>query len=210
MYGKIRNACGALACGLVLAGWSSTALAERPGARHAGAERPARDHVRVTERQREGNVRTRSDVVTFDDGRVVRRDATATRDRAAGTADREVTRTGADGRERTVQDSVQPTADGRVRDTTWTDAQGRTATRDTVVARDPEAGVRTRDTVWTGREGAVRSLESTTTRTGQGHQRQDVWTNPDGATVTRTADVVHDPASGTTTRDVDVDRQPAP
>jgi hypothetical protein len=65
---------------------------------------------------------------------------------------------------------------------TRTGPNGQTATRDAVVARDPEAGVRTKDVTWTGAEGRTANRNTVTEKTENGRTTTTTVTRPDGST----------------------------
>lgn len=96
----------------------------------------------------------------------------------------------------------QRTDTGHTRSDTWTNANGRTATRDATVVNDRDAGTRTRDVEWTGPNGRTAERHDLTTRTDNGYTRESTFTGPAGQTTTRDATVVHDREAGTRTRDV--------
>lgn len=104
----------------------------------------------------------------------------------------------------------QRTDNGHVRNDTWTNASGKSATRAATVVNDKEAGTRTRDVVMTLPDGRTRTMNDVTTRTGNGYTRDTSITNPNGSTLQRDVDASWDPATQTWTRDVNVDRTPAP
>jgi hypothetical protein len=82
---------------------------------------------------------------------------TVVNDRDAGTRSVDVTRTGVDGKTRSMSLDVQRTEDGHTASRTLTNAQGETATRNTSVSNDREAGVRTRESEFSmGAAAAVR------------------------------------------------------
>lgn len=99
-----------------------------------------------------------------------------------------------------VQQQRTPT--GHERNTTWTGANGKIATRDAVVTNDRANGVRTREVTATGPNGKTGTRVDTTTRTDDGYNRSSVITGPDGKTATRDADVSFDKDAGTRTREV--------
>lgn len=110
---------------------------------------------------------------------------------------------GADGNwTRTTQ--VQRTANGHTRSDRWQGPDGRTASRDVVVANDREAGARTRNASWTGPDGQQTHVDTVTQRTDSGFTRGRIVTRPDGATATRDMTVVRDKDAGM--RSVDVTR----
>jgi hypothetical protein len=99
---------------------------------------------------------------------------------------------------------VQRTENGHTRSDRWQGQDGRTASRDVVVANDRDAGTRTRNAVWTGPEGQQTRVDTVTQRTDSGYTRDTIVTRPDGATATRNMTVARDAEAGT--RSVDVAR----
>lgn len=76
----------------------------------------------------------------------------------------------------TKQVEHRRTENGYERATTWTGPDGRTATRNETVVRDPEARTRTRDVTWTGPDGKQRTVHDVVTKTDDGHTRSTVIT----------------------------------
>ncbi len=108
----------------------------------------------------------------------------------------------ADAREVTRQTTKQRTDNGHVRKDTWSNAAGRTATREATVVNDRENRTRTRDVLWTGPNGQQATRQDVTRRTENGYTRDSVLTGPDGRQATRSAVVVNDKEAGTRTRSV--------
>jgi hypothetical protein len=106
------------------------------------------------------------------------------------------------GAQRTHHTEGQRTANGRTRHDDWTNAQGKTATRDATVVNDRANGTRTRDVDWQGPNGKSATREDVTQRTADGYTRDSTFTGPNGKTATRDATVVRDKEAGTTSRDV--------
>jgi|APFre7841882724_1041349.scaffolds.fasta_scaffold07593_4 hypothetical protein len=100
------------------------------------------------------------------------------------------------------QSQVQRTTSGHTRSDTWTNAQGRTASRDAVVVNDKQARTRTRDVQWQGPEGGQGSRHDVIQRTDDGYTRSSTATNAQGQTATRNATVVDDAAARTRSRNV--------
>jgi hypothetical protein len=142
--------------------------------------------------QRTEDGRTRSTTWTDAQGRTASREATVTRDPAAGTRTRDVVLTGRDGQTRTRSTTVERTENGHTSATVLTDAQGNVATRDASVTRDPETGTRTRQVEWTGRDGQTASRTSVTQRTDDGRTTTSTSVRPDGTTITREYTVSRD------------------
>jgi hypothetical protein len=95
----------------------------------------------------------------------------------------------------------QRTENGHTRTDTWTGADGKTATRATVVTNDKDAGARTRNVDYTGPNGNTASVDSVRTRTEDGFTRSTTVTNAQGETATRDLTVARDKEAGTVTRD---------
>lgn len=100
------------------------------------------------------------------------------------------------------QTEQQATDKGFKRNTTVTNDQGQTATRQVEVVNDKDAGVRTRTMTGTTFDGKTVSGQSVTTRTDDGFTRQDSFTGPNGQTSTRQVDVSRDAEAGTVTKNV--------
>lgn len=100
------------------------------------------------------------------------------------------------------ESQVQRTANGHTRSETWTNSQGRTASREAVVTNDREAQTRTREVLWQGSEGRQASRQDMTQKTDAGFTRSSTATNAQGQTATRNATVVNDRDAGTRTRTV--------
>jgi hypothetical protein len=94
------------------------------------------------------------------------------------------------------------TDNGHAREDTWTNGQGKTATRDANVVNDRDNGTRTRDVDWQGPNGKTATREDVTQRTSDGYTRDSTFTGPNGKTATRDATVVRDKDAGTVSRDV--------
>ena len=102
----------------------------------------------------------------------------------------------------THQTERAKTDDGHKREDTWTNGEGKTATRDAKVVNDRENGTRTRDVDWQGPNGKTATREDVTQRTPDGYTRDSTFTGPNGKTATRDATVVRDKDAGTMSRDV--------
>ena len=119
---------------------------------------PGGTWTRTSERQRTDSGATRHDEWRNANGKTASRDVTVTRDREAGTAQRDATWTGPNGGTGSSHTDVQRTDTGMTRNTTVTNANGQTATRNVEVTRDKEAGTTTRNvdyTTFNGRSGSV-------------------------------------------------------
>lgn len=106
----------------------------------------------------------------------------------------------------TRQVQQKPTANGIVRNTVTTNAQGETATRDMTLTRDKEAGTRTRTVEGTNFEGGSYSGQAVTQKTDDGYSRDASFTNAQGKTVSKSTDVVVDKEAGSVTKNVSVTR----
>jgi len=104
------------------------------------------------------------------------------------------------------QTQVQGTASGHTRSDTWTNADGRTASRNATVVNDKEAGTRTRDVQRQGPEGKTATRHEETQRTESGYTRNSTATNAQGQTTIRNVTANKDPSTQTWTRDVSVNR----
>jgi hypothetical protein len=179
----------------------SASAEARPGDR---AERPhARgDWSSHSERQRTDNGHSTHTSWTASNGKTATRDATVVNDKEIQTRSRDVSYIGPNGEQSSVHDVRQKTDDGHTHNSTFTDSQGRTATREATVVNDKDAGTRTRDVTYTGRGGQQRTVSEVTQKTDNGHTRDTTLTNAKGETATREAVATRDAASGTRTRDV--------
>jgi hypothetical protein len=104
------------------------------------------------------------------------------------------------------QTQVQRTASGHTRNDTWTNSQGKTASRNATVVNDPASGTRSRDVTATGFNGGTRTINDDTQRTSDGYSRQTTVTQADGDTTTRDVTATYDSENHVWTRDVSVDR----
>lgn len=95
----------------------------------------------------------------------------------------------------------QRTENGHTRKDTWTNADGKTATREAEVINDKEAGTRTRNVDYTGPNGKTASVDSVRTKTEDGFTRSTTVTNAKGETATRDLTVSRDKEAGTITRE---------
>lgn len=84
------------------------------------------------------------------------------------------------------------TQNGFTRDTTRTNPNGKTATRDMTVTNDPATQTHTRDISGTTMNGKTYSSESVTQKTDTGFTRDTTRTGPNGKTTTRDVDVTID------------------
>ena len=77
----------------------------------------------------------------------------------------------------TRQTQVQRTGTGHTRSDTWTNAQGKTASRNATVVNDKGSGTRTRDVRWQGPQGQQATRHDFTQRTDDGYTRSTTATN---------------------------------
>lgn len=194
----------------------STLARERPGAAARGGptagalqRRPMpqnRSLTRTTETRRIENGHVRNSTITNGQGQTATHERTVVNDRDAGTRSVDVTRTGFDGKTRSMSLDIQRTEDGRTASRTLTNAEGETATRNTSVSNDREAGVRTRESEFTTFDGRSGSSSTTTTRTDTGFTRETNATLPNGQTIERSVTKDCDRAAGKCTTTVVNDR----
>lgn len=192
------------------AAFSATAEAApgawRERAAQARAQRPRGDFTRETTRQRTERGRLRTDTWTGENGRSATRRREVTRDPEAGVRTRRSDWTGPEGGTLTRERRTERTENGWRRSGSVATGDGRTATRETEVARDPEAGERTRRSMTTLPDGRTVTGDDVLRRTEDGYTRSTTVTGPDGATATRDVNGTYDPETGTWSRVVDVDR----
>lgn len=123
-------------------------------------------------------------------------------ERRDGSYQSQTSRTGPGGRTRTRDVDAVRTDAGSERHTTWTDAQGRQAHRDAEVTVDRESGTATRDVVFSGRDGQTSTRHDELIRTEDGHTSSSTLTRRDGSVVDREASVSRDPEAGSKQKDV--------
>jgi hypothetical protein len=197
---------------LLLSIQTDSALArERPGAAARGGaaagalqrRQPPQNRTltRTSETRRIDNGYVRNSTITNGQGQTATQERTVINDREAGTRSVDVTRTGFDGKTRSMSLDMQRTEDGHTTSRTLTNAEGETATRNTSVSNDREAGVRTRESGFTTFDGRSGSSSTTTTRTDTGFARETSATLPNGQTIERsvTKDCDRDAGKCTTT-----------
>lgn len=165
---------------------------------------PDRPYTRETETTRTDTGFTRNTTVTNAEGQTATRNMTVVNDKDAGTHVVDIDRTGFDGRTSGVHHERQRTDDGFTRNSTITNRDGETATRNSVVTRNPETGTRTRDTSFTTFDGREGSVSDVAQRTEDGYTRDTTWNLPNGETRTRSVDVSCDKAAGKCVKEVDV------
>jgi hypothetical protein len=115
--------------------------------------------------------------------------------RGGGSYDRHTTQTGPKGGTRSRDVHAERTEMGHTRSTTFSDAQGRTATREAEVVKDREAGTRMHSVEWTGRGGQIASRVTETQKTETGRESTTTLTRPDGSSVRGAKSITH-PAGG--------------
>lgn len=183
------------------------AAQQRPARAAAQRPQPARPPVsRTTETQRTDNGYVRNTTLTRPDGATATQQRSVVNDREAGTRSVDVSRTGFDGKTRTMSQDTQRTDNGWTSSRTLTNAAGETATRNTSVAIDKEAGTRTRESDLTTFDGRSASSTTVTTRTDDGFTRQTTGTGPNGQTFERSVTKDCDKAAGKCTTTVNNDR----
>ena len=182
-----------LSLGSVIAEPRPVDHAQRP---HA----PRGDWSSHTERQRTENGHTAQTTWTGSNGKTATRDATVVNDKEAKTRTRDVSYTGPNGKQSSVHDVTQKTANGYTRDSTLTNAEGQSATRNAVVMNDKDNGTRTRDVTYTGVNGKTSTANTVTTRTDTGYTRDTTITGPNGGSGTRAVVVACDKAAGHCTK----------
>ena len=126
---------------------------------------------------------------------VARADGTV-EEQAAGTRTRDVSYTGANGKQATTHKVTRKTDTGHTSTTTLTNAKGETATRNAVVTNDKDNGTRTRDVTYTGVNGKTSTVNSVTKRTGTGNTRTTTATGPNGSSETRVTSLACDRSIG--------------
>jgi hypothetical protein len=131
---------------------ASAAEAGSKGQRQAG-QRPSGSYSQQTRVERTANGHTRSDTWTSADGRTTSRNATVVNDKAGGTRTRDVQRQGPEGQTATRHEETQRTENGYTRNSTATNAQGQTTTRNTTAVYDPSTKTWTRDVSVNGGDG---------------------------------------------------------
>jgi hypothetical protein len=174
---------------------------QRAHSRHV--DRPNASYTRTTVKQRTENGRTRTDTVTGQNGRQATRSAVVTNDRAAGVRTRNVDYTGPKGGTGSVDTVTTRTDSGFTRNTTATNRQGETATRNMTLTRDREAGTVSREASYTTFNGKEGSMSSNRTRTDDGYTRDVTRNLPNGEIRTRSVDVSCDKDAKSCTKTVD-------
>jgi hypothetical protein len=157
---------------------------------------------REIERERSENYGSRTVTVTDDQGRTGSRTTTNTYDPESGTRTYGRETTGPEGQTRNLDHQGTRSEGGYSGQTTYTDAQGRTATRDAEVNVDREAGTASKSTSLTTRDGRTVEKETNVVRTESGFESQTVVTGPDGQVATRSQSGDYDADAGTFSRDV--------
>jgi hypothetical protein len=194
---------GAAGLLIIMVALGSAGAEARPGDR---AQRP---HIRGdwtshSERQRTDNGHTSHTTWTGSNGKTATRNATVVNDKDAQTRTRDVAYTGPDGKQASVHDVTQKTDSGYTRNSTFTNAQGESATRNAVVTNDKDNGIWTRDVTYTGVNGRTATSNTVTNRTDDGYTRDTTITGPKGGSGTREVAVACDKTAGHCTKDVAV------
>jgi hypothetical protein len=122
----------------------SAAVARDHGQRQPSA-RPQGSYSHQTQVQRTASGHTRSDTWTNAEGHSASRNATVVNDKDAGTRTRDVQRQGPEGQTATRHDETQRTENGYTRNSTATNAQGQTTTRNATGTYDPGTKTWTKD-----------------------------------------------------------------
>jgi hypothetical protein len=104
----------------------------------------------------------------------------------------------------THQTKRTPTENGFIRNTTLTNAEGKTASRNATVVIDKEAGTRTRTMTGTNFKGEVISGQSLAHKTENGFTNEGQFTGADGKVTTRSVNAVVDKTAGTVTKNISV------
>lgn len=194
-------AAGLLSVGLALGSFTAQA---GPGDRAQRPHAPRGDWSSHTERQRTEDGHTAHTTWNGSNGKTATRDATVVNDKAAQTRTRDVSYTGPNGKQRSVHDVTQKTDNGYARNSTYTNADGESATRNAAVTNDKDNGTRTREVTYTGVNGKTATANTVTTRTDTGYTRDTTVTGPNGGSGAREVVVACDKAAGHCTKDVAV------
>jgi len=177
--------------------------AQRPARPMAQRPQPVRPPVtRTTETQRTDTGFVRNTTLTRPDGATATQQRTVVNDRENGLRSVDVTRTGFDGKTRSMSQDTQRTESGWTSSRTLTNAAGETATRNTSVSIDKDAGSRTRESEWTTFDGRNASSTTVTTRTENGFTRETSGTGPNGQSFERSVTKECDRAAGKCTTTV--------
>lgn len=183
------------------------AAAQRPARPVAQRPQPVRPPVtRTTETQRTDTGYVRNTTLTRPDGATATQTRTVVNDRENGLRSIDVSRTGFDGKTRSMSQDTQRTENGWTSSRTLTNAAGETASRNTAVTVDKDAGTRTRESEWTTFDGRNASSTTVTTRTENGFTRETTGTGPNGQSFERSVTKECDRAAGKCTTTVTNDR----
>jgi hypothetical protein len=96
------------------------------------------------------------------------------------------------------------TQNGFTRDTSRTNPNGKTATRDMTVTNDAQTKTHTREVSGTTMSGKNYSSESVLQKTDSGYTRESTRTNPNGKTTSRDVDATIDKDNHSITKDISV------
>jgi hypothetical protein len=108
------------------------------------------------------------------------------------------------GRDWTRSTTTTRTENGFTRNTTVTNDQGQTATRNMTVSRDRDAGTQTVDISRTGFDGRTSSVHREAQRTETGRTINTTITNANGETATRSVEITNDREAGVRTREAEL------
>ncbi|MFL6549613.1 MAG: hypothetical protein ACJ8OJ_13025 [Povalibacter sp.] len=114
--------------------------------------------------------------------------------------ERDITHTGANGRETHRTTERARVGNAVSSNTTVTGTDGRSATRTSNGQYDPETKTWTRHSESTGPNGKTATTDATAVRTDNGYVRDVTHTNPSGETSTRHSEGTYDPATQTWSR----------
>jgi len=178
----------------------------RDGRQRQAESRPHANYTHQGQVQRTTNGHTRHDIWMGAQERTASRDAVVVNDKQARTRTRDVQWQGPAGGQGSRHDVTQRTDDGYTRNSTATNAQGQTATRNATVVNDAAAGTRSRNVTATGFNGGTRTADDDLQRTDDGYSRQTTVTHPDGDVSSRNVTATYDSTNNVWSKDVSVDR----
>nr|CBX27232.1 hypothetical protein N47_A12610 [uncultured Desulfobacterium sp.] len=115
---------------------------------------------------------------------------------------RNVSRSGPQGRSSSRNIATNRTGNGYSRNTTMTGPQGNTATRSAQGQWDTETKTWTKSVTSTGANGQSATRNTTATKTDEGYNSSTTMTGPQGNTATRSAQGQWDPETKTWTKNV--------
>jgi hypothetical protein len=207
MFSKPARPMLMLLAGTIVATQLTAIPAEaRDGRQRQGHSRPHGDYTHQSHVQRTTSGHTRNDTWTNAQGRTASRDAVVVDDKQARTRTRDVQWQGPEGGQGSRHDVTQRTDDGYTRNSTATNAQGQTATRNATVANDAATRTRSRNVTATGFNGGTRTVDDDLQRTDDGYSRQTTITHPDGNVSSRNVTAAYDSTNNVWSKDVSVNR----